>query len=302
MDGCAVQFLDESRAHALNHRDFPVLIYGTSTNKGSAEVDKALDLGYRAFDTATLTSHDEALDGNKLQKFLQQDLATREDIVIQSKFTPFVMYNIASICPYHATDELEVQVLKSFAHTMSNLKVDYLDVYLLHRPFENLKDSLRTWSMMEAISMKGGTRFLGLCQVDIWTLAEVFEHSRTRPVVVQNRQTKKNGFDVAVKRFCRERDLVYQAYGIMAEENRDLLELSCVVEHAASTGLSTSSALISLLVARERRQGLRFCVLEGSRSVDHMQDNLRATSKGSFPATNLVDDFDQALDLLSRTL
>lgn len=253
----------------------------------------ALHLGYRAIDTAGNGAHNETLDGNGLQCYFQQANTSREYLLIQSKFSQYDMYSTTSTCPYSSTDELEVQVLKSFAHTMSKLQVEKLDVFFLHRSVGDPEETIRVWGVMEEIASHGGIDFLGLSQVDIATLAKVYEHSRKRPAVVQNRHTRKNGFDREVKIYCRQRNIVYQAYGVMAEENEDLLDLPCVVEQAALTGMATRSALLSLILAREKRNGLRFGIIDGSRDPHHMETNIQAAATCSRSPPDLVDGLDQ---------
>ena len=119
---------------------------------------------------------------------------------------------------------------------------------------------------------------------------------RIQPAVVQNRHSKRNGFDAEVKQYCQKRNIVYQAYGAMAEENEDLLTSPHVLQYAASTGLGAESALLSLLLAREKRKGLLFCMLDGSHDANHMQNNLLAGSSWSLPSSALVEGFDSLLN------
>lgn len=79
-------------------------------------VKKAIDIGYRHFDTAFLYKN-EAKVGLAIGEFSSQ--IARQDLFITSKLPPNGMS-----CVEHFLDL-----------SLANLKTDYLDLYLMHAPF-----------------------------------------------------------------------------------------------------------------------------------------------------------------------
>jgi diketogulonate reductase-like aldo/keto reductase len=76
---------------SLESNSTPLMIYGTAWKaEWTAElVVKALEAGFRAIDTAAQPKHyKEDLVGNAIRDCIQRGLFEREDIYIQTKFTP----------------------------------------------------------------------------------------------------------------------------------------------------------------------------------------------------------------------
>ncbi|KAI4262775.1 MAG: hypothetical protein L6R42_002054 [Xanthoria sp. 1 TBL-2021] len=178
---------------------------------------------------------------------------------------------------------------------MSRMNVDQLDVYFLHRPLEHLEQTLRVWSTMEQIAEKGGTVKLGLCQTDLQTLELLYDSSQVKPAVVQNRFGRQNAFDIDVMQYCARKGILYQAYGFFSDENRHLLQLGSVLQHAEATHVSPHCALLSLFMALGNMLGLDVSIIDGTRSEAHMQQNLSAVYGGSHPTKEVLTDFTESL-------
>jgi aldehyde reductase len=82
-------------------------------------VERAIDVGYRHFDTATLYSNEAGL-GRGLKKALDAGKVKREDLFIVTKL------------PWHANEASRVnRFLKA---SLKRLQLDYVDLYLVHWP------------------------------------------------------------------------------------------------------------------------------------------------------------------------
>lgn len=119
----------------------PNMIYGTAWKKESTAqlVTEAIQIGFRGVDTACQPKHyREDLVGVGLKNAFESGIK-REDIFIQTKFTPIDGQDRENM-PYSQTDDLETQVAKSFAKSKENLGIDFIDSYVLHSPlFSTIK-------------------------------------------------------------------------------------------------------------------------------------------------------------------
>lgn len=269
----------------------PSLIYGTRL-EGQPSVANALRLGYRAIDSSSIrTVHDERKDGNDIREALANSIVNRCDVLIQSKFSPWSMHKYS--VPFEPDDDLQLQVLKSFSRTINDLKLDYLDIYYLHRPFQSMADTMVAWRMMEQFVYRGVVRSLGLSQFDYESLVQVFKDAHVKPSVVQNRFTSHNAYDQKVIRFCTEHKIGYQIFGLFREENTALLGLPIIKEFADTECVTPESALITLLLAAANTQDLQLAILDGTRDETHMAENLKAAAskaKVAAPINNAVVD------------
>ena len=96
-------------------------------------VADAIEVGYRLFDTASVYENEEAV-GNAIKKCGIK----REEFFITSKvYMPEMGYE---------------NTKKAFENTLSKLKTDYLDLYLIHMPFG---DYYGSWRAMEELYKEG---------------------------------------------------------------------------------------------------------------------------------------------------
>lgn len=69
----------------------------------------------------------------------------------------------------------------------------------------------------------GGARQLGISnQYDLPGFRRLFADARVKPAVLQNRFYAESGYDVDLREFCRENDVVYQSFWTLTA-NRDIL-------------------------------------------------------------------------------
>lgn len=192
----------------------PALIYGTAW-KGERTADlveMALREGFWGIDTACQPKHySEAGVGEALQR-LEREGRGREELFVQTKFTPLAGHDPQRI-PYDPAAALEVQVAQSFGASKRNLQTEYVDSLVLHSPLFPYGDLLRVWGAMEEIFRSGGARQLGISNCyDPELLQRLYRDAEVKPAVVQNRFYPQSGYDVALRRWCDERGIVYQSF------------------------------------------------------------------------------------------
>ena len=124
----------------------PNMIYGTAWKKENTTdlVYEALLQGFKGIDTACQPKHyREDLVGFGLLKAYEKGIK-REDIFLQTKFTPIDGQDQTNM-PYLESDEIEVQVEKSFETSKKNLKTDFINAYILHSPVYPGSKLQRVW-------------------------------------------------------------------------------------------------------------------------------------------------------------
>ena len=247
----------------------PVIIYGTAWKKErtSALVAEAIRLGFRAVDTAGQPKHyNEAGVGAGIAAALSSGIR-RADLYLQTKFTPVDGHDPNRI-PYDPRAPLEDQVAQSFHVSLENLRTDYLDALVLHSPLPDQRQLLSVWAAMERIADTGGARRLGISNCyDAKVLAALHRASRIKPAIVQNRFYAQTGYDVAIRRFCREHEIVYQSFWTLTA-NAVLLDSAAVRAPAAQHERTPAQVLFRYLTQRG------VVPLTGTTSSAHMREAL----------------------------
>jgi diketogulonate reductase-like aldo/keto reductase len=147
----------------------PRILYGTAWKKSDTEalVATAIGLGFRGIDTACQPKHYcEAGAGAGVAVRLRGESShngrlTREDLYLQTKFTPFSGQDPQRI-PFDPKARLAHQVRQSFEVSLRNLQTDYLDALLLHSPLANASQTLEVWRAMESLADVRAARQLGI--------------------------------------------------------------------------------------------------------------------------------------------
>lgn len=204
----------------------PYLLYGTAWKEDeTASLTKlALKTGFIGIDTANQRKHYfEQGVGEGLQTYLTESSKKREDLFIQTKFT----YEQAQDhrLPYNPTDSFEKQVRQSLTSSLAHLHIDYLDSYLLHGPEKNygISDTdLEIWHAMEDLVSESKTRFIGISNVTIEQLKELYSQVRIKPKFVQNRCFASSGWDKEVRTFCQNQAIIYQGFSLLTANQRHL--------------------------------------------------------------------------------
>ncbi len=168
----------------------PVIGLGTfgSDNYSNAQIAEAVlgaaAVGYRHIDCASVYGNEKEV-GQSLQTILQGGIP-REDLWITSK-----LWN-----DKHAEED----VIPSCRQSLSDLGLDYLDLYLVHWPFPNFHgkgvdvtardpharayihaDYMKTWRQMEKLVDLGLVRHIGTSNMTIPKLKLVLADARIAP-------------------------------------------------------------------------------------------------------------------------
>ena len=252
----------------------PALLYGTAWKKQkTAELVRlAVETGFRGIDTACQPKHYyEKGVGDALEQLYAEGVVTRNDIFLQTKFTPKDGQDPNDI-PYDRSAPLDEQVRQSFEKSKENLRTDYLNSLVLHSPLKSLSNTLIVWKAFEEIHAKGGAQHLGISNCyDVDTLEALSKSARVKPSFLQNRFYRESGYDVEIRKFCSENNIRYQSFWTLTA-NPKIVES----EEVQSIATKYSKTPAQIWFAFVRAQGIT--VLSGTKSKKHMEEDLEMPS------------------------
>lgn len=158
-----------------------------SAQEVAAAVKEAIAAGYRHIDCASVYGNEELI-GQSLKEVFDSGLLRREELFITSK-----VWN-----DMHGDGD----VLLSVAKTLKDLKLDYLDLYLVHWPFPNYhapgcsvdsrspdahpyihEDYMKVWRQMEHLVDMGLVKAIGTSNVTIPKLKLILRDAKIKPAV-----------------------------------------------------------------------------------------------------------------------
>ncbi len=169
--------MDQNSFYTLaNGVKIPVIGFGTWQSENGEiatnAVKAALKIGYRHIDTASAYGNEESVGNGLIASGVPRD-----QVFVTTK-----LWN-----KDHGYDE----TLSAFEKSMSRLKLDYLDLYLIHWPIpmerrDNWKDTfLGTWKAMIKLYKDGKIRAIGVSNCRPHHMDFLIENSDVVPMVNQ---------------------------------------------------------------------------------------------------------------------
>jgi len=163
----------------------------------------ALSIGYRHVDTAKAYRNEKAVG-----KAIKDSGLNREEVFVTSKLP-------AEIKGYDVT-------LKAFNETLSDLGLDYLDLYLIHAPWpwdkmgkDFTKENIESWKAMEVLFKEGKIRSIGVSNFLPKDIQAIIDNCEIVPMVNQIRYfiglTQKETVE-----FCNKHNILVEAYSPLA--------------------------------------------------------------------------------------
>jgi len=257
----------------------PPFIYGTAWKKDETKrlVTEALGAGFTAIDTAAQPRHyREDLVGEAIRASYASGMATRDQLYIQTKYTPPGGQD-GNNMPYDPTSPLETQIRTSVASSLRNLrpqeaedseKDTYIDCLLLHSPLPSIEKTIQAWKILESY-VPHKIKALGISNTDLSILEAIYESANVKPKVVQNRFHKATAWDVSLRKFCRDHDIIYQSFWTLTG-NPKIFSGDAVHQLSQLAGVSKEVAMYSLVIALGG-----IAPLNGTTNVQHMKDDLQ---------------------------
>jgi len=246
-----------------NNDKMPILGLGTWKAEPGAvgkAVQEAVRIGYRHIDCAAIYGN-EAEIGKALQEVMQTGLVKRDELWITSK-----LWNNA-----HARDEVSIALKK----TLAALRLDYLDLYLIHWPvatrpnviFPRKADDFfslaemplnETWAGMEDCVESGLAKHIGVSNFSIKKI-EALSSAKIRPEV---NQIELHPYlqQEEMLNYCKKHNIYLTAYSPLGSGDRpeamkaanepSLLENTTVMNIAQSHGCNAAQVLLKWAIQR----------------------------------------------------
>jgi diketogulonate reductase-like aldo/keto reductase len=130
-----------------------------------------------------------------------------------------------------------------------------------------MPEDWEAWTAMEAAHRAGKVGLLGVSNVTLGQLEEVYRKASVKPAVVQNRCFARTGWDRAVRRFCATRGIVYQGFSLLTA-NPEVLRHPDMRAICARTGKTAAQVVFRFAVQVE------MVALTGTTSRRHMAEDL----------------------------
>jgi diketogulonate reductase-like aldo/keto reductase len=201
--------------------EIPALGFGTLIPDPLATKEAtraALEVGFRQLDTAERYRNEEQV-GEAMRGVFREGKVKREEVFVCSK-----LWN---------TNHRPERVRPAFEASLRRLQLDYVDLYCIHTPFafkpgdeqdprdENGKviydvatTLTDTWKALESLVDEGRCKVIGLSNVSLGQLKEVFEIARVKPAVLQ---VESHPYlpEWELLDYCKKNGIVMQAFAAL---------------------------------------------------------------------------------------
>ena len=243
----------------LNHGagQMPALGFGTLIPDPAVTLSAtrdALEAGFRHFDCAERYRNEREV-GEALQAGVAAGGIAREELFVTTK-----LWN---------SNHRPERVKPAFEASLDRLRLNYLDLYLIHTPFafqpgdeQDPRDQdgnviydrgvtlLDTWRAMEDLVDGGRCRAIGLSDITLDGLLPLYESARIKPAVVQV-ESHPHLPETELLEFCKEKNIVFLAFAPLGHGIRPgPLEDPVITAVAARVGKTPAQVLLAWAVQR----------------------------------------------------
>lgn len=263
----------------------PVLAVGTALLDPRLikyQIGAAIDLGYRAIDTAYIYGNEKEV-GEAIQAKIDDGTVRREDLYIISKLWS----------TFHRTDLVE----QACRASLEKMGLEYFDLYMIHNPMSfkegsdpipkiatvlqySQHDYLDAWYGMEDLVNKGLVRSIGVSNFNSQQIQRILDKGRLKPMVNQV-ECHPYLTQERLDNFCAERNITLSAYGVLGSKGTPAdmkSSFTPVIDDALVKVIASGSAVspAQLLIRYQIERGHN--VVVKASSAAHMWDNLQALS------------------------
>ena len=190
-------------------------------------VSDALETGYRMIDTAS-----SYFNERQVGDALRHSGLRREDVFVTTKLW---------VQDYEYDD-----ALRAFDLSMKNLGLDYLDLYLLHKPYGNY---YAAWRAVERLYREGRVRAIGVTSFTSERLQDLFLHNEVKPMVNQI-ETNPLFQQHEANAFLRQEGIQHEAWAPFAEGRRGIFDNPTIKAIADRHGKTTAQVILRWLNQR----------------------------------------------------
>lgn len=215
-----------------NGLDMPLLGFGVfqvaDPDECRQAVEDALNVGYRLIDTAAAYGNEEAVG-----QAIRNSGIPREQIFVTTKLW--------------ITDAGEEKTPAAFQRSLDRLDMDYVDLYLIHQPFN---DVYGAWRAMERIYKDGRARAIGVSNFHPDRVMDLMINNDIVPAVNQI-ETHPFQQQIATQEFLKNNGIQVNSWAPFAEGKNDLFSNETLLGIGKKHGKSIAQVVLRWLTQRE---------------------------------------------------
>lgn len=202
-------------------------VYQVPASETERVVSDALEVGYRMIDTAASYMNEEQVGAAIRHSGLK-----REDVFVTTKLW----------VQDHEYDD----TLRAFDLSMKKLGLDYLDLYLIHKPYGNY---YAAWRAMERLYKEGRVRAIGVTSFSSERLQDLFLHNEVKPAVNQL-ETHPFFQQREANAFLQREGIQHEAWAPFAEGQCDIFNNPVLKRIADRHGKTVGNVILRWLNQR----------------------------------------------------
>ncbi|MBR2527524.1 MAG: aldo/keto reductase [Blautia sp.] len=241
-------------------------VYKIENHQAQHAVSAAVKAGYRLFDTASVYKNEEIIG-----RALSRCGIPRDRLFITSK-----IWNTA---------QRLADVEGALDRSLERLKLDYIDMYMIHWPVPGCY--LNTWTAMADLLESHKVLSLGVCNFSMQNLEELSSISGIVPVVNQI-EVHPLCYPQKLIEYCQSRGIVVQAYAPLAR--------GAYLDHDVLCVLATKYAKTPAQI------GLRWAVQKGISVIPKSANPARIVQNADLWNFSIEPEDMQILDSLNADL
>lgn len=214
-----------------NGVEMPILGFGvyqiSDLDLCEQSVYDAIGASYRSIDTAAAYANEEAVG-----KAIKRSGIAREELFVTSKLW--------------LSDAGYDKAKKAFEASLRRLQLDYLDLYLIHQPFN---DYYGAWRAMEELYKEGRIRAIGVSNFMPDRLADLILFNEIVPAV---NQVETNPFNqqIEAEAFMQSKGVQIESWAPFAEGKNNLFENETLEAIASKYRKSIAQVVLRWLIQR----------------------------------------------------
>ena len=231
-----------------NGVEMPILGFGvyqiTDMDECEKVVSEALNAGYRSIDTASAYFNEEAV-GCAIKK----SGIPREELFITTKLW--------------IQDAGYENAKKAFQKSLDNLGLEYLDLYLIHQPFN---DYYGSWRAMEELYKAGKIRAIGVSNFEEDRLVDLILNNEITPAINQVEThpffQQKRGMEV-----MKEYNVQIESWGPFSQGGKDIFNNKTLISIAKKHNKTVAQVILRWHIQRD------VVVIPKSVKTERMKEN-----------------------------
>lgn len=213
-----------------NGVEMPILGYGVfqiPNEETEAAVSAALELGYRAIDTAAIYHNEEGVG-----RAIAASGIPRDELFITTKLW---------------TQPSADNTRKAYDATLKRLGLDYVDLYLIHQPYGDIYGQ---WREMEKLYAEGAMRAIGVSNFFPGRLVDLISHNEIVPAVnqIETHPFFQRTYD---QKTAKKYGVYVESWGPLAEVKNNILTNPTLVGIADKHGKSVAQVILRWLIQRD---------------------------------------------------